>query len=67
MTYWKIKVEMKNSKKNKNRSRPIFAQITFYKGKMNILKNSKKLKNTRFFIFERQLPSRRKMTRNSCQ
>ena len=39
-------------KKNKNRSQPIVAQFSFYKDKMNILKNCKKLKNTRFSIFE---------------
>ena len=39
-------------KKIKNRSRPIVAQFSFYKDKMNILKNSKKLKSTRFSIFE---------------
>ena len=39
-------------KKNKNRSRPIVSQFSFYKDKMNILKNCKKLKNTRFSIFE---------------
>ena len=39
-------------KKNKNRSRPIVATFSFYKDKINILKNCKKLKNTRFFIFE---------------
>ena len=39
-------------KKNKNRLRPIVAQFSFYKDKMNILKNCKKLKNTRFSIFE---------------
>ena len=39
-------------KKNKNRSRPIVAQFSSYKDKMNILKNCKKLKNTRFSIFE---------------
>ena len=39
-------------KKNKNRSRPIVAQFSNYKDKMNILKNCKKLKNTRFSIFE---------------
>ena len=39
-------------KKNKNRSRPIAAQFPFYKDKMNILKNCKKLKHTRFSIFE---------------
>ena len=39
-------------KKNKNRSQLIVAQFSFYKDKMNILKNCKKLKNTRFSIFE---------------
>ena len=39
-------------KKNKNRWRPIVAQFPFYKDKMNILKNCKMLKNTRFSIFE---------------
>ena len=42
----------RTGKKNKNRSRPIAAQFSFYKDKMNILKNCKKLKNTRFSIFE---------------
>ena len=42
----------RTGKKNKNRSRPIVAQFSFYKDKMNILKNCKKLKNTRFFVFE---------------
>ena len=42
----------RTGKKNKNRSRPIVAQFSFYKDKMNILKNCKKLKNTRFSIFE---------------
>ena len=42
----------RTGKKNKNRSWPIVAQFSFYKGKMNILKNCKKLKNTRFSIFE---------------
>ena len=40
------------TKKSKNRSQPIVAQFSFYKDKMNILKNCKKLKNTRFSIFE---------------
>ena len=35
-------------KKNKNRLRPIVAQLSFYKDKINILKNFKKVKNTRF-------------------
>ena len=39
-------------KKNKNRSQRIVAQFSFYKDKMKILKNCKKLKNTRFSIFE---------------
>ena len=39
-------------KKNKNRSRPVAAPFSFYKNNMNILKNCKKLKNTRFSIFE---------------
>ena len=39
-------------KKIKNRLQPIVAQFSFYKDKMNILKNCKKLKNTRFSIFE---------------
>ena len=39
-------------KKNKNRSQPIVAQFSFYKDKMNILKNCKKLKNTRFSIYD---------------
>ena len=48
-------------KKNKNRSQPIVAQFSFYKDKMNTLKNCRKLKNTTFSIFlERQLPSTRK-------
>ena len=38
--------------KSKNRSRPIIAQFSFYKDKMNILKNCEKLKNTRFSIFD---------------
>ena len=42
----------RTGKKNKNRSRPIVAQFSFYKDKMNILKNYKKLKNTRFSIYE---------------
>ena len=42
----------RTGKKNKNRSRPIVAQFSFYKDKMNILKNCKKLKNTRFSIYE---------------
>ena len=31
-----------NWEENKNRSRPIVAQFSFYKDKMNILKNCKK-------------------------
>ena len=42
----------RTGKKNKNRSRPIVAQFSFYEDKMNILKNCKKLKNTKFSIFE---------------
>ena len=42
----------RTGKKNKNRLRPIVAQFSFYKDKMNILKNCKKLKNTRFSIYE---------------
>ena len=42
----------RTGKKNKNRSRPIVAQFSFYKDKMNILKNCKKLKNTKFSIYE---------------
>ena len=38
--------------KSKNRSRPIVAHFSFYKNKMNILKSCKKLKNTRFYIYE---------------
>ena len=38
--------------KNNNRSRPLVAQFSFYKDKMNILRNCKKLKSTRFSIFE---------------
>ena len=58
-------------KKNKNRSRPVVAQFSFYKGKMNILKNCKNLKTQYFpslrIFVERQLPSARKMARSSCQ
>ena len=61
----------RTAKKNKNRSRPIVAQFSFYKDKMNILKNCKKLKNTRFSIFE-DFPRdscypQRKMAKSSCQ
>ena len=42
----------RTGKKNKNRSWPIVAQFSFYKDKMNIVKNCRKLKNTRFSIFE---------------
>ena len=54
----------RTGKKNKNRSRPIVAQFSFYKDKMNILKNCKKLKtqdspSMRIFL-EKQLPSARK-------
>ena len=42
----------RTGKKSKNRSRPIVAKFSFYKDKMNILKNCKKLKSTRFSIFE---------------
>ena len=38
--------------KNNNRSRPLVAQFSFYKDKMNILRNYKKLKSTRFSIFK---------------
>ena len=41
----------RTGKKKRNRSRPIVAQFSFYKDKMNIL-NCKKLKNTRFSIYE---------------
>ena len=41
----------RNRKKNKKRSWPIGARFSFYKDKMNILKNCKKLKNTGFSIF----------------
>ena len=41
----------RNGKKNKKRSWPIGARFSFYKGKMNILKNCKNLKNTGFSIF----------------
>ena len=54
----------RTGKKNKNRSRPIVAQFSFYKDKINILKNRKKLKNTRFLslrtFLERQLLSAKK-------
>ena len=53
----------RTGKRNKNGSWPIVAQFSFYKDKMNILKNCKKLKNTRFSLRisqERQLPSARK-------
>ena len=53
----------RTGKRNKNGSCPIVAQFSFYKGKMNILKNCKKLKNSRFSLRisqERQLPSARK-------
>ena len=36
-------------KKNKNTSRPIVAQFSFYKDKMDILKNCKKLKKHKIF------------------
>ena len=36
--------------KNKNGSRPITAQFSFFKDKINILKNCKKLENRRFYI-----------------
>ena len=39
-------------KKKKNRSRPIVAQSSFFKDNINILKNCKKLKSTRFSIAE---------------
>ena len=39
-------------KKNKNRLRPTVAQFLSYKDKINILKNFKKLKNTRFSIYD---------------
>ena len=42
----------RTGKKNRNRSRPTVAQFSFYKNKINILKNCKKLKDTRFSIFE---------------
>ena len=42
----------RTEKKNRNRLRPTVVQFSFYKDKVNILKNCKKLKNTRFFIFE---------------
>ena len=42
----------RTGKKNKNRSQTIVAQFSFYKDKMNILKNCKKLKNTKFSIYE---------------
>ena len=42
----------RTGKKSKTRSQPIVAQFSFYKDKMNILKNCKKLKNTRFSIYE---------------
>ena len=42
----------RTGKKNKNGSRPIVVQFSFHKDKMKILKNCKKLKNTRFSIFE---------------
>ena len=42
----------RTGKKNKNRSRPIVAHFSFYKDKMNILKNCTTLKNTKFPIFE---------------
>ena len=47
-----IKRAHRTGKKSKNRSRPIALQSTFYKEKINILKNCKKLKNTKFSIFE---------------
>ena len=55
----------RTGKKNKNKSRPIVAQFSFYKDRMNILKNCKKLKNTKYVpslrtFLERQLPSSRK-------
>ena len=43
-----IKRAHRTGKKNKNRSLPIVAQFSFYKDKMNILNNCKKLKNTGF-------------------
>ena len=55
----------RTGEKNKNKSRPIVAQFSFYKDGMNILKNCKKLKNTKYVpslrtFLERQLPSSRK-------
>ena len=49
-------------KKSKNKSRPIVAQFSFYKDKMNILKNCKKVEKTlrETASLERQLPSARK-------
>ena len=46
------KSRKKNKKIDKNRSRHIVTQFLLYKDKRNLLKNCKKLKNTRFSIFE---------------
>ena len=51
--------------KNENGSRPITAQFSFFKDKINILKNCKKLENRRFYIFDNCLQG--KMVRISCQ
>ena len=47
-----IEQEHQTRKKYKNRPRLKVAQVSFFKDKINILKNCKKLKNTRFFILE---------------
>ena len=47
-----IKRAHRIGKKSKNRSRPIVAQFSFYRDKMNILNKCKKLKNTISFVFE---------------
>ena len=39
-------------KKSKSRFRPISTQFLFYKDKISNLRNCKKLKNTKFSIFE---------------
>ena len=47
-----IKQAHRTVRKNKNRSQPIVAHFSFYKDKMNISENCKKLKNAIFSIFE---------------
>ena len=51
--YFAMQKAYQTGKKNKNRLRPIVAQFSFYKDKINILKDFKKIEKHKIFLFRR--------------